>query len=150
MSNLKQLVSSSSQSRMKKCSRSAHESLTELNITPLLDLAFVLLVIFIITTIPPVKDMDLKLPTAAKHEKDPPRKAFYISLQADGKLFLNQEEVSMDNLLQRLISLRTDDPDLNVIVRGDALTHYKGIRGILDICQKANLPKVDLATEISK
>jgi biopolymer transport protein ExbD len=49
-----------------------------------------------------------------------------------------------------LISLRTDDPDLNVIVRGDALTHYKGIRGILDICQKANLPKVDLATEISK
>jgi biopolymer transport protein ExbD len=135
---------------MKKCSRSAHESLTELNITPLLDLAFVLLVIFIITTIPPVKDMDLKLPTAAKHEKDPPRKAFYISLQADGKLFLNQEEVTMDNLLQRLISLRTDDPDLNIIVRGDALTHYKGIRAVLDICQKANLPKVDLATEITK
>ena len=42
---------------MKKCSRTAHESLTELNITPLLDLAFVLLVIFIITTIPPVKDV---------------------------------------------------------------------------------------------
>ena len=46
---------------MKKCSHSAHESLTELNIPPLLDLAFVLLVIFIITTIPPVKDSDLKL-----------------------------------------------------------------------------------------
>ena len=45
---------------MKKCSHSAHESLTELNITPLLDLAFVLLVIFIITTIPPVEDKDLK------------------------------------------------------------------------------------------
>jgi len=135
---------------MKKCSRSAHESLTELNITPLLDLAFVLLVIFIITTIPPVKDMDLKLPTAAKHEKDPPRKAFYISLQADGKLFLNQQEVAMDNLLDELIKLRTDDPDLNIIVRGDALTHYKGIRAILDICQKANLAKVDLATEITK
>jgi biopolymer transport protein ExbD len=135
---------------MKKCSRSAHESLTELNITPLLDLAFVLLVIFIITTIPPVKDMDLKLPTAAKHEKDPPRKAFYISLQSDGKLFLNQDEATFDNLLDKLIKLRTDDPDLNVIVRGDALTHYKGIRAVLDICQKANLPKVDLATEIAK
>jgi biopolymer transport protein ExbD len=150
MSSLKQLVSSSSQSRMKKCSRSAHESLTELNITPLLDLAFVLLVIFIITTIPPVKEMDLKLPTATKHEKDPPRKALYISLQADGKLILQQEEIPMDTLLQRLISLRTDDPDLNVIVRGDALTHYKGIRSVLDICQKANLAKVDLATEIAK
>jgi biopolymer transport protein ExbD len=49
---------------MKKCSHSVHHSVTELNITPLLDLAFVLLVIFIITTIPPVKDLDLKLPTA--------------------------------------------------------------------------------------
>ena len=84
---------------MKKCSNSAHESLTELNITPLLDLAFVLLVIFIITTIPPVKDMDLKLPTASKHQKDPPRKANYISLQADGKLYLNQERSKLDDLL---------------------------------------------------
>ena len=67
-----------------------HDSLTELNITPLLDLAFVLLVIFIITTIPPVTDLDLKLPTAAKQLKDPPRKANYISVQADGKIFLNK------------------------------------------------------------
>ena len=135
---------------MKKCSHSAHESLTELNITPLLDLAFVLLVIFIITTIPPVKDTDLKLPTASKHEKDPPRKAFYISVQASGQVSLNQESLKMDDLLGRLISLRTDDPDLNVIVRGDAKTHYKLIRAVLDICQQANLAKVDLATEIAK
>jgi biopolymer transport protein ExbD len=135
---------------MKKCSHTAHESLTELNITPLLDLAFVLLVIFIITTIPPVKDMDLKLPTATKHQKDPPRKAFYISLQSDGKLFLNQESLKVEDLLARLISLRMDDPDLNVIVRGDAKTKYRQIRGVLDICQQANLAKVDLATEITK
>ena len=135
---------------MKKCSKSAHESLTELNITPLLDLAFVLLVIFIITTIPPVKDMDLKLPTAVKHEKDPPRKANYISVQADGKLFLNTLEIPLTDLLPQLISLRTDDQDLNVIVRGDAKTHYKLIRAVLDLCQQANLPKVDLATEVNK
>ena len=135
---------------MKKCSHSAHESLTELNITPLLDLAFVLLVIFIITTIPPVKDMNLVLPTAAKHQKDPPRKALYISLQADGQLFLGPASVKMDDLLITLIKLRTDDPDLNVIVRGDAKTKYKRIRAVLDICQQANLAKVDLATEIAK
>ena len=135
---------------MKKCSKSAHESLTELNITPLLDLAFVLLVIFIITTIPPVKDTDLVLPTASKHQKDPPRKAMYISLQADGQLALNQETLAMDKLLLRLIDLRTDDPDLNVIVRGDAKTKYKQIRAVFDICQQANLAKVDLATEINK
>lgn len=135
---------------MKKCSKSAHESLTELNITPLLDLAFVLLVIFIITTIPPVKDMDLVLPTAAKHQKDPPRLAYYISLQADGQMFINQETVVMDHLLERLIELRMEHSDLNVIVRGDAKTKYKQIRAVLDICQQANLAKVDLATEIAK
>jgi biopolymer transport protein ExbD len=135
---------------MKKCSHSAHESLTELNITPMLYLGFVLLVIFIITTIPPVKDMDLKLPTATRHQKDPPRKAFYISVQANGNLSLNQESLKVDDLLGRLISLRTDDPDLNVIVRGDAKAKYKQIRAVLDICQQANLAKVDLATEIEK
>ena len=132
---------------MKKCSQSAHESLTELNITPLLDLAFVLLVIFIITTIPPVKDMDLKLPVAAKHQKDPPHKAKYISVQADGNLFIDREEVKVDDLLGKLISMRTDDPDLNIIVRGDSQTKYRQIRAVLDVCQQVNIPKVDLATE---
>ena len=132
---------------MKKCSHSAHESLTELNITPMLDLAFVLLVIFIISTIPPVKDMALKLPVASKHQKDPPHKARYISVPADGNLFIDREEVKVPDLLQKLISLRTDDPDLNVIVRGDSQTKYKQIRAVLDVCQQANIPKVDLATE---
>jgi len=135
---------------MKKCSKSAHESLTELNITPMLDLAFVLLVIFIISTIPPVKDMALKLPVASKHQKDPPHKARYISVPADGNLFIDREEVKVPDLLQKLISLRTDDPDLNVIVRGDGKTKYKQIRAVLDICQQANIVKVDLATEINK
>ncbi|MBU6410030.1 MAG: biopolymer transporter ExbD [Verrucomicrobia bacterium] len=135
---------------MKKCSRSAHHSLTELNITPLLDLAFVLLVIFIITTIPPVKNMNLKLPDASKHQKNPPRKATYISVQADGTLYLNREQLPMGDLKATLVGMRTDDPDLSVIVRGDAHTKYKLIRQVLDICQQALVPKVDLATEIQK
>jgi len=133
---------------MKKCSKSAHESLTQLNITPLLDLAFVLLVIFIITTIPPVTDLDLKLPTAAKHLKDPPRKANYITVQANGALYLNKKQVAdASEMLQTLIGLRTDDPDLNIIIRGDSQTKYRQIRAVLDVCQQANVPKVDLATE---
>jgi len=133
---------------MKKCSQPVHHSLTELNITPLLDLAFVLLVIFIITTVPPVKDLALKLPTAAKQLKDPPRKANYISVQGDGALYLNKKEIrGAQEMLQTLISLRTDDPDLSIIVRGDAHAKYKQIRAVLDVCQQANVPKVDLATD---
>ena len=136
---------------MKKCSKSAHHSLTELNITPLLDLAFVLLVIFIITTIPPVNERELRLPTAAKHLKDPPRKANYITVQADGSMYLNKDKIeNASDMLQTLIGLRTVDPDLNVIIRGDSQTKYKQIRAVLDVCQQANLPKVDLATEALK
>src|SRR5271163_2220882 len=103
---------------MKKCSKTAHHSLTEMNITPLLDLAFVLLVIFIITTIPPVNDLDLNLPEATKHLKDPPRKANYITVQANGSTYLNKEKFdSAPEMLATLIGLRQSDADLNVIVR---------------------------------
>jgi len=141
---------------MKKCSHSAHESLTELNITPLLDLAFVLLVIFIITTVPPVKDMSLKLPTASKHQKDPPHQAKYISVQSDGTLFIDRVSVKMEELTQTLVNLRTAlleseaKEDLNIIIRGDAKSKYKQVRTVLDCCQQANIVKVDLATDVNK
>jgi len=132
---------------MKKCSQSHHSTLTELNITPLLDLAFVLLVIFIITTTPIVNDLDLDLPTASKREKDPPSKANYVTIDAQGRLHLNKKEVDRAALHAELVQLRVDDPDLNVIVRGDAKTRYDEVVAILDVLQQANVLKVDLATE---
>ena len=135
---------------MKKCSHSNHHSLTELNITPLLDLAFVLLVIFIITTTPIVNDLDLNLPNASHHPKDPPRKANYITVESDGKLWMNKKALDLVELQQTLVGLRVDDPDLSVIVRGDAKTKYRQIRAVLDVCQQANVAKVDLATEPGK
>jgi biopolymer transport protein ExbD len=133
---------------MKKCSRSAHHSLTELNITPLLDLAFVLLVIFIITTVPPVNDMNLKLPDAAKRLKDPPPMANYISVESNGAMYLNKKKVTdASEMLQTLVGLRMDNPDLSIIIRGDGKTKYRDIRAVLDVCQQAQVLKVDLATE---
>jgi biopolymer transport protein ExbD len=132
---------------MKKCSHTAHQTLSELNITPLLDLAFVLLVIFILTTTPLANDIELNLPVAAKHQKDPPRKANYITVQEDGKIYLNKTPAEIASLQEMLVAMRIGDPDLNVIVRGDARTKYRQIRAVLDICQQANVAKVDLATE---
>jgi len=132
---------------MKKCSHSAHETLTELNITPLLDLAFVLLVIFIITTTPIVNDLDMKLPDSSKHAKDPPRKANYISVDGAGKIWVNKKEVPMADLQNYVSGLRFEDNDLSVIVRGDAKAKYRQIRAVLDACQGANVAKVDLATD---
>lgn len=132
---------------MKKCSQTSHHSLTELNITPLLDLAFVLLVIFIITTTPVVNDLDLDLPRASSRQKDPPKKANYVTADGAGRLFLNKREVDLVELHAQLVQLRTDDPDLSVIVRGDAKTKYDRIVSIMDTLQQANVVKVELATE---
>lgn len=132
---------------MKKCSHTGHTTLTELNITPLLDLAFVLLVIFIITTTPIVNDLDLTLPTASKRQKDPPRKANYVTVESSGKMYLNKKEVNLVELRETLVGLRVEDPDLSVIVRGDGKTKYRKIREVMDMLQQANVVKVDLATE---
>jgi biopolymer transport protein ExbD len=132
---------------MKKCSSSAHHTLTELNITPLLDLAFVLLVIFILTTTPLANDIDLKLPTATRHQKDPPHMAHYITVQADGAIWLDKAKLDAPGLQNALLNLRLDDPDISVIVRGDSKAKYRQIRNVMDSCQQVNVTKVDLATE---
>jgi biopolymer transport protein ExbD len=136
---------------MRRCSKSVHHSLSELNITPLLDLAFVLLVIFIITTTPVVNDLSLTLPMASTKQKEPPRKANYVTVDAGGVLYLNKRQLTLEELLQELVQLRVDDPDLSVIVRGDSKTKYRRIVAVMDALQQANVVKVDLATEpISK
>jgi biopolymer transport protein ExbD len=132
---------------MKKCSHSHHEALAEMNITPLLDLAFVLLVIFIITTTPIVNDLEVDLPSAAKRPKDPKSKVNYVTVGNDGTMFLNKETVDFTTLREELVALRLDDPDLNVVVRGSARTKYERIVGVMDILQQANVGKVNLATE---
>jgi biopolymer transport protein ExbD len=132
---------------MKKCSKSHHHALAELNITPLLDLAFVLLVIFIITTTPIVNDLDVDLPSAASRPKDPKPKINYVTIESDGNLFLNKEPVDLAGLQEKVIAMRVDDPDLNIVIRGSARTKYRRVVGVMDMLQQANVGKVNLATE---
>jgi biopolymer transport protein ExbD len=132
---------------MKRYSKSHHNAMHELNITPLLDLAFVLLVIFIITTTPLVQDKDLDLPTASARPKDPPRKPNYVSVDRDGNLFLNMKPKDSAVLYDELVELRTKDPDLSIIVRGDSGIPYAHVVNVLEVLQKANVVKVSLATE---
>src|SRR5689334_13616556 len=132
---------------MKKCSKSHHHALAELNITPLLDLAFVLLVIFIITTTPIVNDLAVDLPNAAKRAKEPKPKQTYVTVSADGTLFLNKESIQISQLQQKLADLRIDDPDLNVIIRGSGKAKYQNVVAVMDAIQQANVGRVNLATE---
>ena len=132
---------------MKKYSATKHHTLTELNITPLLDLAFVLLVIFIITTAPPVNDMDISLPSAANRPKERPSKANYVTVDNSGKIYLNAVPMDEEQLLRTLVEFRKEDPELNVVVRGDKRIQYQKVIGVLDVLVSANVSKVGLATE---
>jgi biopolymer transport protein ExbD len=132
---------------MKKCSKSHHHALAELNITPLLDLAFVLLVIFIITTTPIVNDLDVDLPSAARRLKDPKPKVNYVTVESSGQMFLNKDPVDLASLHEKVIAMRVDDPDLSIVIRGSAKAKYRGIVNVMDMLQQANVGKVNLATE---
>src|ERR1700758_5455264 len=128
---------------MKKCSQSHHHALAELNITPLLDLAFVLLVIFIITTTPVVNDLDVDLPSAAPRAKEPKPKVNYVTVEKDGSLFLNKDGVDLNGLQARVATLRlenfqrNDTQDISIIIRGSAKSKYKTIVGVMDALQQA-------------
>jgi len=133
--------------RDEKCSHSHHHALAELNITPLLDLAFVLLVIFIITTTPIVNDLEVDLPTAAKRPKDPKPKIHYVTVESGGRMYLDKEEVTTATLQDKLVGLRLEEPDLNVVIRGSSRTKYQKVVAVMDVLQQANVGKVNLATE---
>jgi len=132
---------------MKKCSHSTHHALAELNITPLLDLAFVLLVIFIITTTPIANDLNVDLPSAARRLKDPKPKVHYVTVESSGRMYLDKAEVDLSSLQDKLVGLRLEDADVSVVIRGSAKTKYQHIVGVMDVLQQANVGKVNLATE---
>jgi len=133
---------------VKKISKSHHSSLNELNITPLLDLAFVLLVIFIITTPQLSNDLEMNLPSPKKEKpQSPPPKINRIAVDAAGQIFLNDQPMALPALKQILVTMKNADPDTTVVVRGAADVDYQKVIGVLDALQLADITKVGLATE---
>lgn len=133
---------------MKKFSKGHHSSLNELNITPLLDLAFVLLVIFIITTPQLSNDLEMNLPTPKKEKSAaPPPRINRITVEANGRIALNDQAVELPALKQTLVAMKTSDPDTSVVVRGAADVDYSRVISVLDILQQVDITKVGLATE---
>ena len=134
---------------MKKTSRSHHGTLNELNITPLLDLAFVLLVIFIITTPQMVNHLEMALPSGQVPPPDPnapPPEIQRIALDAAGRITLNQRPVSLSELRTDLRRLLASQPDPGVVVSGADDADYQGMIHVLDLLRQLGIAKVGLAT----
>jgi biopolymer transport protein ExbD len=135
---------------VKKISKGHHSSLNELNITPLLDLAFVLLVIFIITTPQLSNDLEMNLPTPKKQKPpSPPPRINRINVDTAGHITLNDVVMELPALKQTLFAMKASNPDTSVVVRGAADVDYQRVISVLDLLQQADITKVGLATETS-
>jgi biopolymer transport protein ExbD len=135
---------------MKKTSRRGHHTMNELNITPLLDLVFVLLVIFIITTPQMINSLEMALPSAKPPPPNPnaPKpKINHIEIDSQGRVFLNDEAVADAELKPRLQSLKSADPDPKVVVKGADDVDYQSMIKVLDALQQLEITKVGLATQ---
>jgi len=132
---------------MKKFAKSHHGTMNELNITPLLDLAFVLLVIFIIATTPMVNDLDLNLPTKSTGQKPPPDKPNILVVNKDGGIFLNKKPIDPAALYPTLVQMKRANTNTMVVVYGTNSVRYQNMVNVFDALQRADVTRVGLATE---
>ena len=135
---------------LKKASRHAHATLNELNITPLLDLVFVLLVIFIITTPQMMNNLEMTLPSgkpAAPKPNEQKPQIHKLILDAKGQVFLDAELLPPSALREELQRLKSADSDLRVVVKAEDDTDYQSMVNVLDVLQQLDITKVGLATD---
>jgi biopolymer transport protein ExbD len=122
-------------------------TLTEINVTPLLDLAFVLLIIFIITTPLMENSVNLAVPTSAEAaQKVDPAQVQTISIDRDEVLKFNNEPVDAATLEERLAALHAEKPDAAVVVRPDKDLPIQKFINIMDMLQRAKVTKVGVVT----
>jgi biopolymer transport protein ExbD len=123
------------------------DEVTEINVVPMLDLAWNLLVVFMIVVTASVQGISVNLPkaSAAASKIKPTTKA--ITITSEGTIFLDSFPVSMTELESRLRQFKAADPNLPVLVRGDEKISYKNVIEILDLLQKLEITQLGLVTQ---
>jgi len=120
----------------------------DINITPMLDLAYVLLVIFILMCTASVAGTKVNLPKASNTPASlskPKTKA--ITVTNEGKFFLDTVPVTIQELEQRLNQQKALTPDFPVVIRGDSLTQYQAVMDVIDVVGRLGISQVGLATK---
>jgi len=119
----------------------------DINITPMLDLAYVLLVIFILMCTASVQGVKVNLPKASAAPSLAKPKTRAISINNEGKIFLDTVPVTIQELEQRLTQSKAQSGEFPVVVKGDSQTQYQGVMDILDVLGRLGLSQVGLATK---
>ncbi len=126
-------------------------TLSEINVTPLLDLAFVLLIIFIITTPLMDKSVDVVLPSdkAAKGAIDPSA-VQTITINRDAVIKLNNEVVSLDEVTSKLDDIKKSKPEIAVAIRSHKELPVQKLVDVMSAVQRAQISKVGVVTNPEK
>ena len=124
------------------------KSYDDINVTPMVDLYLVLLLIFIIMTTAGVQGLKVNLPqsSSAPPKLDAP-KMKAITVNNEGKIFLDTVPVTLADLESRLNSAKAKEKEFPVVVRGDRQTQYQGIMDVLDVIGRVGITQVGLATK---
>ena len=119
----------------------------ESNITPRLDLAYVLLVIFIIMTTATVQGIKVNLPKASAQPSLAENKTKAITISADGTIYLDTFPVSMSELENMLRQYKAANPNLPVIIKADAAIPYQRVVDVLDLLGRLEITQLGLVTQ---
>ena len=117
-----------------------------INITPMLDLAYVLLVIFILMTTAGVQGLTMNLPKPSNKPSTEKHDIKIIQVQGGGSVSINGVGVSMAELENQLLAAKSQDPKFNVMIKGDAQAPYAGIISIIDLVNRLEIENVGLVT----
>ena len=135
---------------MRRFSQRSHlVTLSEINITPLLDLAFVLLIIFVITTPLLEKGLELKLPTAqGQPDKPIPKEDIRtVEISPTGAYALNKRVMRLDQILRELTADFAQNPNLVVYIRADENSRTKELAALISGCQQSKITRFSLRTQ---
>jgi biopolymer transport protein ExbD len=119
----------------------------DINITPMLDLAYVLLVIFIIMTTASVQGVKVDLPHGSSTASLAVPKTKVISVSNTGQIFMDAIPVSIGELETKLRDAQAVTPDLPVVLKGDRAVQYEKIMTVLDLCGRIGLKSIGLASQ---
>jgi biopolymer transport protein TolR len=127
--------------------RARYKPMSDINVTPMVDVMLVLLVIFMVaapllTVGVPVDLPQTKAP-AINEQKEP----LVITVNAEGKLFLQNSEIEDDQLVPRLQAITRNNPDADIYVRGDRAINYGRVMEVMGMVSAAGFNKVSLVTE---
>ncbi|KWB16321.1 biopolymer transporter ExbD [Burkholderia cepacia] len=122
----------------------------DINITPMLDLAYVLLIIFIIMTTASVQGIKVDLPKASSSASLAKPKTKAITVADSGQVFLDAYPVTMDELESRLRTEKATSPDFPIVLKGDATVQYQKVMDVLDLLRRLDLSQVGLVTGKAK